>query len=281
VGSLTMQGKTCLVTGATSGIGQALALSLARQGATVVLLARDPAAGQATLARLNQAGESAHDLIVADVSSMASVRQAADAFHRHHAQLHLLVNSASAFLFSRKTTIDGLELMFATNHLGPFLLTGLLMDTLKASAPSRILTITAPSTVPLDFDDLQGERGFRAANAFGATKAANLLFTFALARRLKGSGVTANAIHPGLVRSRLMRHAPPPLRWMTSLASAPAERAVQPILRLASDPEFGEASGRFYLRAREVSPPPYTLDESIQDRLWSVSEVLAGLHSSP
>jgi NAD(P)-dependent dehydrogenase (short-subunit alcohol dehydrogenase family) len=211
---------------------------------------------------------------------MASVRQAASAFRGRHQELHLLVNSASAFLFSRAATSDGLELMFATNHLGPFLLTGLLLGTLKASAPSRILTITAPSTVPLDFDDLQGERTFRAANAFGATKAANLLFTFALARRLKGSGVTANAIHPGLVRSRLMRHAPAPLRWVTSLASAPAGRAVQPILRLATDPEFREASGRFYLRAREISPPPYTLDESVQERLWSVSEALAVLHYS-
>ena len=280
MGSLTMQGKTCLVTGATSGIGQALAVGLARQGATVVLLARDPAAGQATLTRLNQAGGSAHELIVADLSSMASVRQAASAFRGRHPQLHLLVNSASTFLFSRTTTSDGLELMFATNHLGPFLLTGLILDTLKTSAPSRILIVTAPSTVPLDFDDLQGERSFRAANAFGATKAANLLFTFALARRLKGSGVTANAIHPGLVRSRLMRHAPTPLRWMTSLVSAPAERAVEPILRLATDPEFREPSGRFYLRAREISPPPYTLDESIQERLWSVSESLVGLRYS-
>jgi NAD(P)-dependent dehydrogenase (short-subunit alcohol dehydrogenase family) len=275
-----MQGKTCLVTGATSGIGQALAVGLARQGATVVLLARDPAAGQATVARLNQAGGSVHELIVADLSSMASVRQATTTFRGRHSQLHLLVNSASSFLFTRTTTTDGFELMFATNHLGPFLLTGLLLDTLKTGAPSRILTVTAPSTVPLDFDDLQGERSFRAANAFGATKAANLLFTFALARRLKGSSVTANAIHPGLVRSRLMRHAPAPLRWVAYLTSASAERAVEPILRLASDPQFREASGRFYLRAREISPPPYTLDESVQERLWSVSEALVGLRYS-
>src|SRR4030067_1013003 len=125
--------------------------------ASAVLLARDPAAGQATLARLDQAGGSAHELIVADLSSMASVRQAATTFRGRHPQLHLLVNSASSFLFTRTTTPDGFELMFATNHLGPFLLTGLLLDTLKAGTPSRILTVTAPSTVPPDFNDSQGE----------------------------------------------------------------------------------------------------------------------------
>jgi NAD(P)-dependent dehydrogenase (short-subunit alcohol dehydrogenase family) len=272
----TMDGKISLVTGATSGIGQAMAARLAQQGATVVLLARDRARGQATLAALSET-RAPHELLVADLSDLGSVREGVRDFLSRHRRLHLLVNSAAVFAFSHQKSPDGLELMFATNHLGPFLLTCLLLDALKAGAPSRVLTVTAPSTVPLDFDDLQNEKTFRASRAFGASKAANLLFTFALARRLKGSGVTANAIHPGLVRSGLMRHAPAPIRWVTYLASALPERAVAPIVRVATEPEFATESGRFFLRGRVIDPPPYTRDEAVQERLWAASAALAGL----
>jgi NAD(P)-dependent dehydrogenase (short-subunit alcohol dehydrogenase family) len=273
----TLDGKTVLVTGATSGIGRAVAVGLARQGASVVLLARDEARGRDALALVQEAARAPSELLLADVSSLASVRRATQDFLDRHRQLHVLVNAASVFLFKRQTSPDGLELMFATNHLGPFLLTWLLLDALKAGAPSRVLTITAPSTVPLDFDDLQGEKKFVSSQAFGASKAANLLFTFALARRLKGSGITANAIHPGLVRSGLMRHAPAPIRWVTYLASAPPERAVAPIVRVATEPEFATESGGFFLRGRAIDPPPYTRDVSVQERLWAASAALAGL----
>jgi NAD(P)-dependent dehydrogenase (short-subunit alcohol dehydrogenase family) len=272
----TLDGKTALVTGATSGIGRAMAVALAQHGATVVLLARDRARGEATLAGLTRRG-AAHELLVADLSNLQSIREAVHSLQGRHRTLHLLVNSAAVFAFSRQTTADGLELMFATNHLGPFLYTCLLLDALKAGAPSRVLTVTAPSTVPLDFDDLQGERKFVASRAFGASKAANLLFTFALARRLEGSGVTAHAIHPGLVRSGLMRHAPAPIRWVTYLASAPPERAVAPIVRVATESEFAADSGRFFLRGRAIDPPAYTQDRAIQERLWAASSAMAGL----
>ena len=161
--------------------------------------------------------------------------------------------------------------MFATNQVAPFLLTNLLRDRLVASAPARILILTAPSTVQLDFDDLQGEHRFRALTAFGATKAADLLLTFELARRLEGSGVTANAVHPGLVRSSLMRGAPAPLRWATWLASAPAARAAIAIAPLALAPEYARLTGRFFKSGREIEAPPYTRDPDVARRLWEVS----------
>jgi NAD(P)-dependent dehydrogenase (short-subunit alcohol dehydrogenase family) len=275
---MDLHGKTCLVTGATSGIGEAIALGLAGRGASVVALARDEARGRDTLEKMRRAGAVEPELLVADLSEGDSLVRAARSFTSRHRELNLLVHSAAVFLFHRSTSPEGLELMFATNHLGPFRLTHLLLDALKAGAPARVLTITAPSTVRLDFDDLQGEKRFRATNAFGATKAANLLFAFALARRLEGTGVTSSAIHPGLVRSKLMRHAPAPLRWLSYLTSAPPQRAVEPILDVAADPAYAGRTGRFYLRGKEIDPPAYTREQATQDRLWAISEQLAGLH---
>jgi len=243
----------------------------------VTALAHSEEHGQAARARIRHAGGPQPELLIADLASGDAIRQAARAFTARHDELHLLVHGAAVFLFRRLTSPEGHELMFATNHLGPFRLTHLLLDTLKTGAPAKVLTITAPSTVPLDFDDLQGEASYRATNAFGATKTANLLFAFALARRLEGTGVTSNAVHPGLVRSNLMRHAPAPLRWLSYLTSAPPERAVGPILDAAAGPAYAGQTGRFYLRGKGIDPPEYTRDQAVQERLWAVSESLAGL----
>jgi NAD(P)-dependent dehydrogenase (short-subunit alcohol dehydrogenase family) len=173
-------------------------------------------------------------------------------------------------------TVDGLETMFATNFVGPFLLTHLLNEQLAAGR-ARILVLTAPSTVKLDFEDLQAERRFRSLTAFGATKAADLLFTFELARRLEGSGVTVNAIHPGLVRSNLMRGAPAPLRWASWVFARSPARAVESIVPVAIAPQYGGVSGRFYKAGREIEAPLYTRDPEIAGRLWEVAASLAGL----
>jgi retinol dehydrogenase-14 len=170
-----------------------------------------------------------------------------------------------------------LETMFATNQLAPFLLTNLLRDRLVANAPARVLVLSAPSTVKLDFDDLQAERRFRSLTAFGASKAADLLFTFELARRWNGTGVTANAIHPGLARTDLMRQAPAPLRWVTRLVSAPPERVAAAIVRLALSPEYASRTGGFFSKGRELDAPPYTRDPAIARRLWDVSATLTNL----
>jgi NAD(P)-dependent dehydrogenase (short-subunit alcohol dehydrogenase family) len=176
----------------------------------------------------------------------------------------------------RVETADGLELMFATNHLGPFLLTNLLLPSLRASDAARVITLTAPSTTKIDFDDLQGSRRFRSLSAFGASKAANLLFTFALARRMEGSRVTANAVHPGLTRTSLMRQGPPPLRFILRFATPP-ERAAEKIAPLVVAERYAAVTGQFIKSGKAIDPPPYTRDAEIQRRLWEVSERLAGL----
>jgi NAD(P)-dependent dehydrogenase (short-subunit alcohol dehydrogenase family) len=174
-------------------------------------------------------------------------------------------------------TADGFETMFATNVLGPFLLTSLLLDRLRAAGSARVLVLSAPSTVRLDFDDLQAERRFRSLTAFGATKAADLLFTFELARRLEGTGVTANAVHPGLVRTNLMRQASAPLRWATRLVSASPERAAAAITPLALAPGYASQTGRFFRSGREIEPPPYTRDPDVGRHLWETCASLTTL----
>jgi NAD(P)-dependent dehydrogenase (short-subunit alcohol dehydrogenase family) len=192
-------------------------------------------------------------------------------------RLDVLVHCAAVYTARRTVTADGLETMFATNALAPFLLTNLLLDRLIASAPARVLVLTAPSTVRLDFDDLGAERRFRSLNVFGASKAADLLFTFELARRLEGSGVTANAVHPGLVRTNLMGQAPAPLRWATWLVSRPPARAGAAIAALALAREYQGVTGRFFTAGREIEAPAYTRDPAVAARLWKMSAALTGL----
>jgi retinol dehydrogenase-14 len=277
-GSGSAAGRTVLVTGSTSGIGRALAEALAAAGATVGIVARDAARGETVRTEIGVAtGASAIHPFVADLSSQMDVRRLASAVAASFPRLDVLVHCAGVFTRRRTLTADGLETMFATNVLAPFLLTNLLRDRLTESAPARVLVLAAPSTVKLDFDDLQGERRFRALTAFGASKAADLLFTFELARRLEGTGVTANAVHPGLVRTSLMRQAPTPLRWATWLVSAPAARAAAAIAPLALAPEYESRTGRFFKAGREIEPPPYSRDPEVARRLWDISTDLTKL----
>jgi NAD(P)-dependent dehydrogenase (short-subunit alcohol dehydrogenase family) len=273
--SQNMQGKICMVTGANTGIGKAIALGLAHLGGTVVMVCRDQGKGQVAQAEIKTASDNqAVDLIIADLSRMASVRELAAQFKSKYPKLDVLVNNAAVYKSKRLLTPDGFETMFATNHLAPFLLTNLLLDSLQASGEARVLNISAPSTVQLNFEDLQGEKRFSSLNAFGATKMGNLLFTFELARRLEGHDVVVNAIHPGLVKSNLMREAPTPMRWITNLFSASPERAASGIVSVAAAPEFAGQSGRFYRDGKEISAPAYARDRDNQRRLWEVSAEL-------
>ena len=270
--------RVALVTGSTSGIGRALAETLAGAGLTVGLVARDAARGETVRADVAEATRNPNvRAFTADLSRLGDVRGLAaevlDAFPR----LDVVVHCAAVFLPRRTVTADGLETMFATNHLAPFLLTALLRDRLRESSPARVLTLTAPSTVRLDFDDLQAEQRFRALTQFGATKAANLLFAFELARRMEGSGVVSNAVHPGLARTGLMRGAPAPLRWATRLVSAPPERAAAAIASLAISPDHAGRTGRFFKSGRDIDPPPYTRDAKVARRLWETSAALSGI----
>jgi NAD(P)-dependent dehydrogenase (short-subunit alcohol dehydrogenase family) len=188
-----------------------------------------------------------------------------------------LINNAAVFTRSRTVSVDGLEMIFATNHLGPFLLTNLLLGLLGAGAPSRVINVTAPSTSKLDLDDLQGERRFRALTAFGRSKMCNLLFTYEAARRLEGTGVAVNAFHPRLVRSKLMKEAPALLRVPVRLVSAPPEKAATALAHLALAEELTDVSGRFFKGTKEIRSSPYSRGPAVQARLWETSGRLTAL----
>jgi NAD(P)-dependent dehydrogenase (short-subunit alcohol dehydrogenase family) len=276
-----MKGKICLVTGASSGIGMATCAALSEIGAVVVMTCRDEARGRAARAKVvSKNRNQPADLMLADLSSPASVRGLAAEFSAKYPKLDLLVNDAATFVSKRFVTPDGLELMFATNYLGPFLLTLLLIPQLEAASPSRVINVSAPSSIKPDFDDLQGERAFGAIGAFGASKAANLLFTYALARKLEGRGVTVNAYHPGIVRTRLVRGAPAAVRAITSVLNVfmgvSAKRASRGLVHLASSADFEGTTGAVIHDGKTVRAP-FSDDIEAQDRLWRISCELAGL----
>ena len=268
------------MTGATAGIGRAIAEALAAAGIGVAIVARDAARGQEARGQITAAtGSDRIELFDGDLSDMTSVRRLAAEVAERRPALDILVHCAAVYTSHRSLTVDGYETMFATNVLGPFLLTNLLLDSVRTAEAARVIVLSAPSTSRLDFDNLQGEHRFRSLSAFGASKAADLLFTFELARRLEGSPATANAVHPGLVRTNLMRQATAPLRWAVGLVSASPTRAAAGIVPLAMSPEFRGLSGRFFKAGREISAPAYTRDPQVAQRLWETSARLTGLGS--
>lgn len=267
--------RVSLVTGATSGIGKATAQALVAMGAPTVLVARDAARGEATVEEIRRTtGSDQVEVLVADLSSQDSIRELAEAFRRDHDRLDVLVNCAGAFFRERRVTVDGLEMTFALNHLAYFLLTNQLLDLLRRSGSARVLNVTAPATTKIDFDDLQGERRYRPFTAFGASKVANLMFTFELARRLEGTVVSVNAVHPGRVRSSIMREAPAPFRMLTWLLSGSAELAGRSVADLATAPELAGSNGRFYHGRKEIRASAEATNTQLQRRLWEVSEEL-------
>jgi len=276
-----MASKLCLVTGASSGVGKATVTRLAAVGEAVVMVCRDKAAGEATRdAILSQTNNSSVDLMVADISSLAAVRKLAAEFSARYPRLDVLVNNAATFKDKRIMTPEGFELMFATNYLGPFLLTRSLIPQLEAARPSRIINITAPSTTRPNMDDLQGERKFSAIGSFGASKAADLLFTYALAKRLDGRGTTVNAYHPGLVRTNLNRAAPTPIRFLAGMmnvfAGRSPDKASQGVVQLATSPDLEKTNGRLVHDGQTITAP-FVDDKELQDRLWNTSCALLGL----
>jgi NAD(P)-dependent dehydrogenase (short-subunit alcohol dehydrogenase family) len=269
--------RLCLITGATSGIGRATAMQLAADGATTVLVARDATKGEATAREITEAtGNDRLQVLVADLSSQASIRALVETFRGDHDRLDVLINCAGAFFRKRHMTADGLEMTFALNHLAYFLLTNLLLDQLRRSRSGRILNVSAPATTKIDFDDLQAERRYRPLTVFGASKVAELMFTVELARRLEGTGITVNAVHPGLVRTNLMREAPAPFRFILRLRGRSPDDAGRAIAALAISPEYAGKAGRFYRDGKEIELPTSATGEELQGRLWEISEVLTG-----
>jgi len=288
-----LKGKTCLVTGATSGIGKEIASGLVNLGATVVIVGRNREKCKSVLEELRAQfnlgnGKVNISYLVADLSSQASIRQLAKEYVNSHQRLDILVNNAGVFLAKRTTTIDGLEYTYAVNHLAPFLLTTLLIDMIKASSPSRIITTSsvAHRGARIDFDDIEfKKRSYNGFTAYGQSKLANILFTKELARRLgesesasgSGSGVTANCFHPGAVRTSLVQDNPWYYRLIWTVAGSfflSPEKGADTALFLASSSDVHGITGGYFVKRKQVKPSNAADDEEAAVRLWKSSEMM-------
>jgi len=286
--ALPMAGKVVLVTGATCGIGKATAIGLATMGARVGITGRDLIRAEQAAADIRAAsGNQAVDAFAADMSSQAEVRRLAGALLHAYPRLDVLVNNVGGFWAHRHPTANGLEHTFALNHLAPFLLTNLLLDRLKASAPARVVTVSsgAQAAGRIDFDDLQGARRYSGQRAYSQSKLANILFTNELARRLQGTGVTANSVHPGVVRTNFgsedqagfFRIISPVVR---PFLKTPKQGARTPIY-LSSSPEVEAITGQFFANRKPKIANKAAGDLPLTARLWRVSSDLVGLTGPP
>jgi len=283
-----MQGKTVVVTGGNSGIGLETAEALAGVGARVVVTARNADKGRAAVAGVSQrlGGHAQLQLVVFDLADLASVRRGAEEILEQAPRLDVLVNNAGVVLSERHETVDGFEATFETNHLGPFLLTNLLLERLRESAPSRVVNVasTAHNTARkgIPFDDLQSTKRYRGMRVYGVSKLANILFTLELARRLAGTGVTANSLHPGTVRTGY--GADGDARGFLAFGLSVArpfllspERGARTSIYLASSPEVEGVTGQFFDKCKPAKPRRWAQDQVAAQRLWRVSEELVGL----
>jgi retinol dehydrogenase-14 len=278
-----IRGKVMLITGATSGIGKATAVGLAQMGANIVMVGRNRDRLESTRQEMeNLPNIGQLDTIRCDLSSMQGVRSLADDFRDRNERLDVLINCAGGIMKERMMTVDGYEYTFALDHLSPFLLTNLLLDTLKASAPSRVVTIATSAFNPghINFEDLMYEKNWKPFKTYCQAKLANVLFTYELARRLEGTGVTANCLHPGAVRSNFGKDQKGLARIVTVLLSpagiSPEKGARTPIF-LASSSQVEKANGKFFFKTKERRSPKESYDEEVAKRLWKISEELTGL----
>jgi NAD(P)-dependent dehydrogenase (short-subunit alcohol dehydrogenase family) len=282
VGTTPVKDRVWLVTGASSGIGKATALGLARLGGTVVLACRDPTRGEAAQREIVQASGNPHvTLMIVDLASQASIVAFADEFNQDYRRLDALVNNAGVYTRERKTTPDGLELQFAVNYLGGFLLAHLLLDQLIASAPSRIVNVSSSAHKggKIDFEDLQAERKYAGYRAYSQSKLAQILFTVEFARRLANTGLTVNACHPGVVKTNLgIQENPKIVRFVRTFFKSPAKGAETPIFLVAS-PAVSTLTGQYFVNRQVKAVSPEARDPDVARRLYDVSVKLAGLTS--
>jgi NAD(P)-dependent dehydrogenase (short-subunit alcohol dehydrogenase family) len=276
-------GKVCLITGGTNGIGKSTALELARMGATVVIVGRNAQKTSQVVEEIRAAsGNDTADSLLADLSSQQEVRRLADEFKSKYAQLHVLLNNAGAVFLRRQLSVDGIEMTFALNHLAYFLLTNLLVDTLKSNAPARVINVAsdAHASGKIEFDNLQGERSYGPA-AYGNSKLANILFTVELARRLEGSGVTANALHPGFVATGFAKNNGRLLAALigifTPLVARSPAKGAETSVYLASSPEVEGITGKYFFDSHVIPAASQAADMLAAAKLWQVSAELVHL----
>ncbi|MGZ5937606.1 MAG: SDR family oxidoreductase [Rhizomicrobium sp.] len=280
-----MQGKTVVVTGGTSGIGEVAAFRLAGQGARIVLIARDPKRGDVTLSMLKQANPTAdHKVHYGDLSSIADMKRVATEVANTEPKIDVLVNNAGAVFLSRQTSVDGLEMTFATNHMNYFVVTNILLDRLKATPGARIVSTAseAHKSGKLDFDDVQSAKSYSTFRVYGTSKLCNILFTRELARRLDGTGVTANSLHPGFVGTRFGQNNATNFfmkaltRTIMTFGISPEEGA-KTIIHLASSPDVATISGEYFYKCKVAEPSLAAQDDDAAKRLWDVSAKIAGV----
>jgi len=281
---MDVSNKLFLITGATSGIGKAAAQAIAAQGGRVVIVGRNPQKTAATVAEIKQvSGSPAVEYLLADLSAQAEIRRLAAEFQQRYDRLDVLVNNAGGFFMRRQETVDGLEMTFTLNHLSYFLLTNLLLDRLKASTPSRIVNVSsgAESGAKPDWDDLQMTKKYSGFQAYASSKRFNLYFAYELARRLDGSGVTVNALHPGAVATGLWSN---PARGLarlvtpfTRLVMRSPEKGAETVVYLATSPEVEGISGKYFVDTKAKYSSRASQDPEAARRLWQISEELTGL----
>ena len=278
-----MKGKTVVITGGTSGIGEVAAEELARMGARIVLIARDKARGEASLARLHdRAPLLAHTVHYADLARIAEMKRVAAEIASEEPRIDVLINNAGAMFGRRELTEDGLEYTFALNHMAYFVVTDGLRERLLASAPARIINVSsaAHQRARLDFGDLQSAKGFGAMKAYGRSKLANILFTRALARRLHGMGVTVNCLHPGFVATRFGDQSGGVISRFIGLAkrfAIPPEKGAETLVYLASSAAVAETTGEYFYKCHPVTPSQAAQDDKAAESLWEQSAALAGI----
>jgi len=277
-----IRGKTCMITGATSGIGRASAVELGQMGAKLVLVCRNRERGAELVREIQQAGNSEVELMVADLESQAQIRKVAADFLATRKPLHVLMNNAGIFNMKRRTTTDGIEEVWAVNHLAYFMLTLLLLDRIKESAPARIINISSHlhQNATIRFDDLGAERSYGGMSSYGQSKLGNVLFTYELARRLEGTGVTVNAVHPGAVATNLARNNGGIVSAAWKLAGTfmrSPNNGARTQVYLASSPEVDGITGKYFIDCKEARSSAESHDASIARRLWDVSAQMTGL----
>jgi NAD(P)-dependent dehydrogenase (short-subunit alcohol dehydrogenase family) len=277
-----MDGRVCMVTGSNSGIGKATAMALAKLGSTIVMVCRDRNRGESSRAEIRErSGNESIDLMIADLSSLQSVRQLAGDFVQKYKRLDVLINNAGLVCLTRSTTVDGLETTFSVNYLSQFLLTNLLLPVLRTSTPARIVCVSSSSHYGAGTDfDPKALRRYSIMRAYGQSKLAQILFTHELARRLEGSGVTINCLHPGAVATKMWSRFPMPLNYLSKVVTVflkSPEEGAETVLYLASSPEVDGVSGKYFVNRKEAESSSVSYNAEAATRLWQLSEELTGL----
>lgn len=278
-----MKGKICMITGANSGIGKATALGLAKMGATIIMVCRNKDRGEKALEDIKKEVENGTvDLMIADLSTQKAIHQLVKEFKERYQFLHVLINNAGVNLSRCVLTEDGIETTFAVNYLAQYLLSNLLLDVLQASSPARIVNVASSVLAKnIDFENLNGEKHYRQLNAYGQSKLAVILFTYELSRRIEGTGVTVNCLHPGYVKTNMIKNFRKFVKYfypLIGLFMKKPKKGAKTSIYLASSSEVEGVSGKYFKKRKEVETVKVSYDEEIAKRLWNVSIALTNLN---